>query len=300
MTTAVAGTLPHLAGPVDPDRLASAYAYCLRVARGHYENFTIGSWLVPRRLRKDLAAVYAFARGADDIADEGPDAGRLERLAAWEAQLLACAGDPAAARDPIFLALGATIAGHALDVATLRDLLRAFRRDASGDTRRFATYADVLEYCRCSANPVGRTVLALFGHRDAERQARSDDVCTALQLTNFWQDVDGDLQRGRCYIPEEDLDRFPGSRDALATRRATDGFRALLAFEVDRTRTLFRRGLALAELLSGRLAREVRVFAGGGLAILDRLDAVEYDVFTRRPTLSRAALARVVLRGMLA
>ena len=300
MSTGVAGTFPHLGGTVDRDRLAAAYAQCLRVARGHYENFTIGSWLLPRRLRKDLAAVYAFARGADDIADEGPDAGRLERLAAWEEQLLLCAANPGAARDPIFLALGDTIARHALDVATLRDLLHAFRRDASGDTRRFATFDDVLEYCRCSANPVGRTVLALFGHRDAERQARSDDVCTALQLTNFWQDVDGDLRRGRCYIPEEDLDRFPGSREALAVRRATDGFRALMAFEVDRTRGLFRRGLALADLVAGRLAREVRVFAGGGLAILDRLDAVQYDVFSRRPTLSRAALARVVLRGVLA
>ena len=300
MSTGTAGVLPPLAETVDPDRLAAAYAHCLQVARGHYENFTVGSWLLPRRLRKDLAAVYAFARGADDIADEGPDAGRLERLAAWEEQLLACATKPAAARDPIFLALGDTIGRHALDVGTLRDLLRAFRRDASGDTRRFATFADVLEYCRCSANPVGRTVLALFGHRDDERQARSDDICTALQLTNFWQDVDGDLQRGRCYVPEEDLERFPGSRDALAGRRATDGFRALMAFEVERTRALFRRGLALAGLVSGRLGREVRVFAGGGLAILDRLEAVQYDVFTRRPTLSRAALARVVLRGVLA
>jgi phytoene synthase len=300
MSAGVAGTVPHLGCTVDPDRLAAAYGECLRIARGHYENFTIGSWLLPRRLRKDLAAVYAFARGADDIADEGPDAGRLERLAAWEAQLLACAANPAAVRDPIFVALGDTIARHALDVGTLRDLLHAFRRDASGDTRRFATFQDVLEYCRCSANPVGRTVLALFGHRDAERQARSDDVCTALQLTNFWQDVDGDLRRGRCYIPEEDLERFPGSREALAVRRATDGFRALMAFEVDRTRALFRRGLGLADLVAGRLKREVRVFAGGGLAILDRLDAVHYDVFARRPTLSRAALARVVLRGVFA
>ena len=139
MSTGVAGTLPRPAATVDPDRLAAAYAHCLRVARGHYENFTIGSWLLPRRLRKDLAAVYAFARGADDIADEGPDAGRLERLAAWEAELVACAAHAAAARDPIFLALGDTIARHRLDVGTLRDLLHAFRRDASGDTRRFAT-----------------------------------------------------------------------------------------------------------------------------------------------------------------
>ena len=287
---------------VDRARLAAAYAHCARVARGHYENFTIGSWLLPRRLRHDLAAVYAFARGADDLADEGAQAGvdRLERLAAWEERLLACARDPARADDPVFLALGHTIARHDLPLEPLRDLLSAFRRDAAGDTAAFATFADVLAYCRCSADPVGRIVLALFGHRDPERQARSDDVCTALQLPNFWQDVDGDHRRGRCYIPDEDLDRFAGSRDALAARRATDGFRALLAFEVERTRALFRRGLALSEMVTGRLAREVRVFAGGGLAILDRLEAVDYDVFARRPTLSRAAMARVVLRGVLA
>lgn len=295
----VAEALPRTSRAGESARLAAAYAHCLRIARGHYENFTIGSWLLPRAVRRDLAAVYAFARGADDIADEGPDAGRLDRLRAWEERLLACAADPAAAEDPVFVALGDTIARHRLDVGTLRDLLHAFRRDASGDTRRFATFADVLEYCRCSANPVGRVVLALFGYRDPERRARSDDVCTALQLTNFWQDVDGDLGRGRCYLPEEDLERFPGSRAALDARRATPAFQALLAFEVERTRGLFRRGLALADMVNGRLAREVRVFAGGGLAILDRIAAVDYDVFARRPALSRAALARIVLRGVI-
>ena len=284
---------------VDPHALAAAYAHCLRVARGHYENFTIGSWLLPRPLRRDLAAVYAFARGADDIADEGPDAGRLARLAAWDAKLVACAQDPASVDDPVFLALGDTIARHALPVETLRDLLRAFRRDAAGESARFATFADVLDYCRCSANPVGRIVLALFDYRDAERQARSDDVCTALQLTNFWQDVAGDLERGRVYLPQDDLDRFPGSRDALEGREATDAFRALLRFEIARTRELFQRGLTLATMVRRRLAIEVRAFAGGGLAILDRIEAVECDVFRRRPTLSRRDLGRVVLRGLL-
>jgi phytoene synthase len=283
---------------VDPVRLAAAYAECARLARTHYENFTVGSWLLPRRLRHDLAAIYAFARGADDIADEGPDEGRLARLDAWEAQLLACARDPAGADAPLFLALGHTIARHALPVDAFRDLLAAFRRDAAGDTHAFATFADVLAYCRCSANPVGRLVLALFGHRDAERQARADDVCTALQLTNFWQDVAGDLARGRVYIPEEDFARHPGARAALAAGHVTPAFQALLAFEVERTRALFTRGLGLADLVAGRLRREVRIFAGGGLALLDRLAAVDYDVFARRPTLGRPELARIVLRSV--
>jgi phytoene synthase len=279
-------------------RLAAAYAHCGRIARTHYENFTIGSWLLPRRLRLDLAAVYAFARGADDLADEGPDDGRLGRLAAWEEQLLACARDPAGVDHPVFVALGHTIARHELPVQPFRDLLRAFRRDAAGETRAFATFADVLEYCRCSANPVGRIVLALFGHRDPERQARSDDVCTALQLTNFWQDVAGDLDRGRIYIPAEDLARFPTSRAALDARTVNQDFRRLLAFELSRTRALFQRGLALADLVAGRLAREVRLFARGGLAILDRIEAIDHDVFTRRPALTRGDLARLVLRGL--
>jgi len=278
--------------------LAAAYAHCARVARSHYENFTIGSWLLPRRLRLDLAAVYSFARGGDDLADEGPDDGRLARLAAWEARLLACARDPADADHPVFLALGHTIARHDLPLEAFRDLLHAFRRDAAGDTGTFATFADVLEYCRCSANPVGRIVLALFGHRDDERQARSDDVCTALQLTNFWQDVAGDLGRGRVYLPAEDIDGFPGSRTALAERAANAGFRRLLAFEVERTRVFFHRGLALGDLVAGRLAREVRLFARGGLAILDRIEAVDFDVFAHRPALRRADLARLVLRGL--
>ena len=294
-------TAPLPAG-ADPARLAAAYAHCARIARGHYENFTIGSWLLPRRLRADLAAVYAFARGADDLADEG-DASpreRIARLDAWEARLVACAREPAAAADPVFLALGHTIARHDLPLEPLRDLLVAFRRDAAGDTATFRTFADVLEYCRCSANPVGRIVLALFGHRDAERQARADDICTALQLTNFWQDVAGDVARGRVYIPEEDLGRFPGSRAALAGRAVNEDFRSLLAFEVVRTRELFVRGLALARLVPGRLAREVRLFARGGLAILDRIAAADYDVFAHRPTLTRGDLARLVLGGLLA
>ncbi len=277
----------------------AAYAECARIARTHYENFPIGSFLLPRRLRRDLAAVYAFARGGDDLADEGDLAGRLDRLDAFERKLRACAIDPTAVDDPVFLALGHTIARHQLPIEPFRDLVTAFRRDAAGETRVMPTFADLLEYCRCSANPVGRIVLGLFGHRDAERQARSDEICTALQLTNCWQDVAGDLERGRVYLPREDIERFPDSHDALVARRLTPPFAELMRFEVARARAMFARGLGLADLVRGRLRREVRLFAHGGLAVLERIEAAGYDVFTCRPTLGRRDLLRLVLKEML-
>ena len=278
--------------------LERAYAECGRIARTHYENFPIGSFLLPRRLRRDLAAVYAFARGGDDLADEGDPEGRLARLAAYEERLLACAADPTAVDDPVFLALGHTIATHGLAIEPFRDLLTAFRRDAAGETRTMATFADLLEYCRCSANPVGRIVLGLFGYHDAERQSRSDEICTALQFTNCWQDVARDLERSRVYLPQEDLDRFAGSREALASGRLTPGFAALMAFEVDRARAWFERGLGLVALVRGRLRREVRLFAHCGLAVLARIEETGYDVFTRRATLRRGDLLRLVLREL--
>jgi phytoene synthase len=278
--------------------IEQAYAECARIARAHYENFPIGSWLLPRHLRRDLAAVYAFARAGDDLADEGSDVGRLDRLDEFEAKLLACAGDPTSVDDPIFVALSHTLTAHRLPVQPFRDLITAFRRDAAGETAGMATIDALYDYCRCSANPVGRIVLGLFGHHDTERQARSDDICTALQLTNCWQDVAGDLDRGRVYLPQDDLDRFAGSRDALASRRVTPGFRELLRFEVARARALFERGLPLASMVTGRLRREVRLFARGGMAILDRIDAVDGDVFAQRPTLRRGDFARLVLRAL--
>src|SRR5262249_20465800 len=290
---------PRAAEDVTAMDLETAYAHCARVARTHEENFTVGSWLLPRRLRRDLAAVYAFARAADDIADEGPDGDRLERLAACEERLAACVAVPGSVDDPIFIALGHTIPTHGLPLEPFRDLLTAFRRDASGASRAFATFADLLDYCRCSANPVGRIVLGLFGYTDAERAARADDICTALQLTNFWQDVGEDFARGRLYIPEEAVARFPGSQAGIAARRATPAFRALLASEHARTREVAARGRQLNGMVGGRLAHEVALFAAGGLAVLDRIAAVDYDVFARRPTLDRRDLAWLVLKEVL-
>ena len=276
--------------------VAAAFAECERIARTHYENFTLGSRLLPRHLRRHIAAIYAFARTADDLADEEPDSARaLAGLDAWERELEACyAGAP---RHPIFIALAETVREFAIPIEPFRRLLTAFRMDAV--FRSPASFGDLLHYCAHSANPVGHLVLYLFGHSDAERRARADDICTALQLTNFWQDLAIDLTKGRIYLPREDMERFGYGPDDLARHAVTPAFRELMAFECARTRALFSRGLALAGMLDGGLGREVRLFAGGGIAILDRLEAVGYDALHARPTLSRWAKLGLVARTLM-
>lgn len=271
----------------------AAYWHCRRIARRHYENFTIGSWLLPRSMRHHLAAIYAFARTADDFADEGtaPAAERLARLDAWECALDACLrGD---ADDPIFVALGHSIRTLDLPVDPFRRLLRAFRTDVAW--RGFDTDVEMLTYCEDSANPVGQLVLALFGHRDAERRALSDRICTGLQLANFWQDLGVDLARGRCYVPRATLAQHGCDEAALGRPEPSPAVRRLLAGEVSRARTLLLEGTALATRVSPRLGREVRLFAAGGLAILGKITAADYTVVRARPTLSRREQARLVV-----
>jgi squalene synthase HpnC len=293
-----AAVSPHVAtvGDAPSLSLADAFTECERIARAHYENFTLGSRLLPRRLRRHIAAIYAFARTADDLADEEPDRVRaLAGLDAWEAELEACyAGAP---RHPIFVALAETVREFAIPIEPFRRLLAAFRMDAQ--FRGFATFDELRHYCAHSADPVGHLVLHLFGYRDAERQARADDICTALQLTNFWQDLAIDLNKGRIYLPRDDMAQFAYTPDDLARQATTSAFRALMAFQCERARELFVRGLPLATMLDRGFGREVRLFAGGGLAILDRLRAADYDVFTARPTLSRWAKAALVARTFL-
>jgi squalene synthase HpnC len=294
-TNAAASQDAATACEATPVAIADAYAQCERIARTHYENFTLGSRLLPRALRRHIAAIYAFARTADDFADEDRDRARaLANLDAWERHLDACyAGMP---RHPIFVALAETIREFAIPAEPFRRLLAAFRCDA--EFRGFTTFDELLGYCEHSANPVGHLVLYLFGHRDAERQARADDICTALQLTNFWQDLAIDAGKGRIYLPREDMARFGYTPDDLGRGTVNDAFRALMSFQCERTRALFERGLPLAAMLDGARGREVRLFAGGGLAILDRLAAVRYDVFTARPALSRWAKVGLVARTL--
>jgi squalene synthase HpnC len=276
--------------------VSAAFRECERIARAHYENFTLGSRLLPRRLRRHIAAMYAFARTADDFADEDPDRERaLRSLDAWERELEACF--VARPRHPIFVALAETVREFAIPIEPFRRLLTAFRMDVA--FRGFATFDELRHYCVHSANPVGHLVLYLFGYGDPERQARADDICTALQLTNFWQDLAIDLEKGRVYLPREDMARFGYRVEDLRRHAVTPAFRALMAFECTRTRELFHRGLPLAAMLERGRGREVRLFAGGGLAILDRLQAVDYDVFSARPTLSRWAKVALVARTFL-
>ena len=269
-----------VAASIDP---ALAYRYCLRVARSHPENFFVGSLLLPLSERRHLAAVYAYARLADDVADgDLPPAEKIAALDRWEGWL-----DDATrgvASHPVFVALGETIRERRLPIEPLRALLDAFRYDAR--FRPFETFEDLLAYCRSSANPVGRIVLALFDEREESRARLSDDICTALQLTNFWQDLGRDLPRGRLYLPLEDLARFGIDRPTLAAGRSTPALRECLRFEVARTRELFARGLPLAECVPPRLGREVRMFARGGLRILERLERGGYAPLEHRPRLS--------------
>jgi squalene synthase HpnC len=267
-----------------------ARQYCARLARSHYENFHIVTFLLPARLRQDFYNVYAYCRWADDLGDEAGDPERATRLLElWRQQLAACYSalhtpHSALRLHPVFVALAETIRGHDIPPQPFYDLITAFQQDQR--VTRYPTYADLLGYCRYSANPVGRLVLYLCGYRDDERQRLSDFTCTALQLANFWQDVRVDLAKGRVYIPLEDIERFGYSEEALGRLEFNEGFRELMRFEVERARDLFLAGLPLAERVDRRLAADIELFSRGGLAILERIEQRGYDVLSERPALT--------------
>ena len=271
-----------------------AYARCARLARTHYENFTVGSWLLPRDKRPHIYAIYAYCRGVDDLGDEH-DGDRPGALDAWERDLLRCYdGTP---RHPYMIALQQTIREFDIPREPFLRLVEANRIDQT--STRHATYEDLENYCRHSANPVGHLVLYVFGYRDEERQRLADYTCTALQLANFWQDVSRDYAMGRVYIPEEDMRRFGYTEEMLADRMFNSRFRDLMRFEVERARDLFRRGYRLIETLEGRLKLDVALFSLGGMKVLDAIERQGFDVLGRRPRLSKAARLRLMLGATL-
>ncbi len=274
--------------------LAASRAYCRRLARAHYENFSVASLLLPRALRPHFHAIYAYCRWADDLADETCSTDRALRLLdGWEEQLQECYAGRAT--HPVFVALRETIAEFSIPAEPFRELLAAFRQDQR--TTRYETAEDALDYCRNSANPVGRMVLHLGRCHDQPRTALADNICTGLQLANFCQDVSGDLRRGRIYLPQVECRRHGYGEADFAAARYDDRFRRLLAAEVDRAESYLRAGLPLVDQVPDFLRGDVWLFAQGGLAILDRIRRVDYDVWSRRPRVSRTAKLRLLAGG---
>jgi squalene synthase HpnC len=272
---------------------AEAQDYCRRLARSHYENFTVASWLLPRRLLPHFYAIYAYCRWADDLADEIPD--RRQSLALldwWQEQLEQCyAGAP---RHPVFVALQQTIQEFAIPPEPLTNLLAAFRQDQS--VTRYARPDDVLSYCQNSANPVGRLILYLGRCHDEPRWRLSDAVCTGLQLANFCQDVARDWDKGRVYLPRATLDRAGYTDEMFARGQYNEAFRQAMSVEVDRAEKHLRAGEALVDLLPEELRLDVALFVAGGLSILRAIRDLDYDVWRRRPTVPKWRRCNLFLR----
>lgn len=289
---------------VQPDRdVTAAYRECQRLAQAHYENFPVASRLVPAAMRRHVAAIYAFARVADDLADEGdhPADLRLAQLAAWRARLhgettpagALRATDVHPAADAIFTALDDTVSRHALDRQLLDDLLDAFVQDVT--VKRYSAWSDLLDYCRRSANPVGRLVLALSGCRDPRALAQSDAVCTALQLANFWQDFGRDWEAGRLYVPLELLAAHGAQLPDVGRLPVSAAWQSVFADVHDRTRALFAEGRPVADAVRGRLRYELRATWLGGMLVLSRTAALRRTSFAARPTLTAGDAARIAL-----
>ena len=287
---------PEYAIPEQAPSIAEAQQYCRRLARTHYENFSVATWFLPQRLRQHFFNIYAYCRISDDLGDEvGDPQASLAMLDQWQAELDACyAGAP---RHPVFVALEDTVHQFDIPKQPFDDLLKAFRQDQS--VTRYETFDDLLGYCRFSANPVGHLVLYLCGYRDSERQALSDSTCTALQLANFWQDVSDDYSKGRIYLPLEDLRRYQVTEEDISAARNTPAFCQMMRFQVERARQWFQQGLPLAGQVDRELAIDIELFSRGGQEILNAIERQGYAVLGRRPAISKtrklALLARAAM-----
>lgn len=282
---------------MDAAELKEAFAFCERLAGSHYENFPVASFLIPQEKRPYIWSIYAFARIADDFADEGdtPAERRLEMLDDWGEYLDECFKGNVT--HPVFLALAETVRRFSIPKKLLADLLVAFRMDVT--TKRFPTFNDLLYYCIHSANPVGRLVLHIFENATERTVTLSDNICTALQLANFWQDVSVDWQKGRLYVPLEDVERFGYTEQDLDDKIADDRFRNLMAFEVARTRDLFRGGKPLLREAAQGLHLELNLTWRGGMKILEKIEALRYDVLHNRPAISFPDKLSILGRSLL-
>jgi phytoene synthase len=264
----------------------------------HYENFPVASVLIPKRQRPAVEALYAFARGADDVADEG-EAEPVARLAALNdyrrgINAIDLGETPT---DPLFGRLAGVVRDYRLNTLLLRDLLDAFSQDVV--KKRYADFGELRDYCHHSADPVGRLMLQIFDADTAQHRAWSDQICTSLQLINFWQDVAIDWKKGRIYLPQDEMQRFRVSESQIEEARVDAAWRALMAFEVERARALMLSGAPLATALTGRFGWELRLVVQGGLRILQAIEAVGYDVFQHRPTLGTGDWARLLWHAAL-
>ena len=282
--------------PDEAPTLEEAQKYCQRLARSHYENFSVATWFLPRHLRQHFCNVYAYCRISDDLGDEvGDPKASLQLLDQWEAELDACyAGEP---RHPVFVALAETVREFDIPKHPFADLLKAFRQDQY--INRYATFQDLVGYCQYSANPVGRLVLYLCGYRDEERQALSDYTCTALQLANFWQDVSVDYAKKRIYLPLEDLARFGVTEEDIAEQRNRAAFCEMMRLEVARARDWFQQGRPLIKKVNRELAVDLELFSCGGEEVLNAIEHQGYNVLGRRPSISKFRKLTLVGRAAL-
>lgn len=274
--------------------LAAGDAACEKLARSHYENFTVGSWFLPKDMRRDFYAVYAFCRTTDDIGDEA-DGDRLRALDAWERDVRKCwGGEPA---EPMLVALARTIRERKLRQEPFLRLIEANRMDQLQS--RWETWDDLRRYCAHSADPVGRMVLGLFGQDDSKRGPLSDAICTGLQLANHWQDVGRDAaEKRRIYLPLEDLAKFKVKEADIVARRTTPGFVEMMKFQVERARALFDEGDPLVDLVSGTLKKDIKLFLGGGRAILDAIEKQGWDTLTKRPKVSKKTKMWLAMKAL--
>jgi len=275
--------------------LKTSREYCQNLAKTHYENFPVLTWFVPRELRPHFAHVYAYCRWSDDLADElGDRETSLRLLGWWRGELLSCYGGTP--KHPITIALQETIRGYSIPKEPFVDLLEAFSRDQT--QVRYERFDDLLSYCRKSADPVGRLVLYLARRAEEQLFGWSDSICTGLQLANFWQDVTVDWRKGRVYFPQDDLRRFGVAEDDIARGKATDEFRALMRFEVERAENMLEAGRPLAREMPGRLKLVIALFIEGGLGILRKIRRRDFDVLSARPKLTKGSYVGIVSRAL--